>query len=346
LDPAAVTGALRGHPSARQVIVTNPTYSGTGSRLAEIATVTHAAGATLYVDAAWAPHGRWVPDGGLDPMAAGADACVISLHKTGSALSGAAVLLTAAGLPDDLRERVATDVEGLRSTSPLLPVLVSADLARAELATAGSDGLARAAALAADLRSRCAAVPGVRVLDPGRPTGAGSGPADPLKLVLDVSASGHTGFALQRLLRAAGVIVEGADLHRLYLVLPATVGVTGHGVPHAALSRALRQATRTAPSRPRELRLSPGVWAASRGRQVMLPSQAGARPRCRVPIDAAAGRVAAEHAAPYPPGVPVWVPGEEITAEAVAIVAAVRAAGGEIHGPADPSGRTVAVVAP
>lgn len=346
LEPAVIEQALREHPGARQLIVTSPTYSGTGSRLGAIADIAHAAGATLYVDSAWAPHGRWVPDGGLDAIAAGADACVISLHKTGSALSGAAILLTTPSLDTGLQARLRRAVEGVRSTSPLLPVLVSGDLSRATLATAAFDGIVRAADLADDLRARCAAVPGVRPLAGHELDGRGRGVTDPMKLVLDVSGTGHTGFAIQRLLRATGVIVEGADLRRVYLVLPAvTRTAAAHIGAHRALSRGLARAAATAPSRHRHLRLAPSVWAASRGNQALIPSAADGYDHQRVPLAQAAGRIAAEHAAPYPPGVPVWVPGETITVEALAILDDVRSAGGEIHGLSDPTGRTVTVIA-
>lgn len=359
LDPAAVGRALRRHPEARQVIVTSPTYAGTGSPVRAVAGLAHAAGVMLYVDAAWAPHGRWAPGGGLDPMASGADACVVSLHKTGAALSGAAVLLTAAGLGAAQEVRVGLEVTGLRSTSPLLPVLASGDLARAALASAGREGVARAIGLAADLRGRCEAVPGVHVLaggpGGGPPDGSGRGVTDPLKLVLDVSAGGCTGFEVQRRLRTEGVLVEGADLQRLYLVLPATIDTGGvHEDAHRVLPRALgrvmaggvRQGAGVAGDggRGRGLRVSPSVWAASRGEQVMLPSEAGEHPGERVPLERAVGCIAVEHAAPYPPGVPIWVPGERITREAVAILRDVGAAGGVVHGPWDSSARTVAVV--
>ena len=348
LDPRLVARALAEHPAARQVIVTSPTYSGTGSRLRPIARAASAAGAVLYVDAAWAPHGRWVPGGELDPLAAGAHACVVSLHKTGAALSGAGVLLTSTGLDDDLLARLATDVEALRSTSPLLPVLVSADLARAELA--GGEGLGPALNLARDLRRRCASVPAVRVLPAAELDGHGAGTADPLKLVLDVRATGLTGFAVQRRLREAGVIVEGADLARLYLVLPATVREPSrHIAAHTRLVTALADLVADALGEPRRSRraprLSPSVWASARGEQVMIPSQAAAGAVERVPLELAVGRVAGEHAAPYPPGVPVWVPGERVTAQAVDIVRQVRAAGGQVHGLADPGAASVAVVA-
>ena len=53
-----------------------------------------------------------------------------------------------------------------------------------------------------------------------------------------------------------------------------------------------------------------------------------------------AGRATAEYVIPYPPGVPLVVPGEVLDAQAVALLGAVRATGGRIVGPADPTGAT------
>jgi arginine/lysine/ornithine decarboxylase len=57
----------------------------------------------------------------------------------------------------------------------------------------------------------------------------------------------------------------------------------------------------------------------------------------------AAGRIAAETLSPYPPGVPVLVPGERITAGAIGCLQAVAAAGGTVRGAVDGMA-TIAVV--
>jgi arginine/lysine/ornithine decarboxylase len=65
----------------------------------------------------------------------------------------------------------------------------------------------------------------------------------------------------------------------------------------------------------------------------------------QVPADQAVGRVAAEMASPYPPGVPVYAPGEVITAEAIDYLSTGVQAGMLIPDVADPSLKTVRVVA-
>jgi arginine decarboxylase len=56
------------------------------------------------------------------------------------------------------------------------------------------------------------------------------------------------------------------------------------------------------------------------------------------------GRVSAETVSPYPPGIPLIVPGERLDREAVAAIRSLQAAGCRIQGPADASLDTIQVV--
>jgi lysine decarboxylase len=64
-----------------------------------------------------------------------------------------------------------------------------------------------------------------------------------------------------------------------------------------------------------------------------------------VPVREAVGRVGAELVAPYPPGIPVLAPGEVVTGAALDALTAARDAGSRIAYAADPSLRTLDVVA-
>jgi lysine decarboxylase len=63
-----------------------------------------------------------------------------------------------------------------------------------------------------------------------------------------------------------------------------------------------------------------------------------------VPFDAAVGRTCAELIAPYPPGVPVLVPGEEVTDATLALLDRALAAGTRIAYAADPGLKHLQVV--
>jgi len=71
--------------------------------------------------------------------------------------------------------------------------------------------------------------------------------------------------------------------------------------------------------------------------QRMTPRQAFFAGYRTVPRQQALGQVSAELIAPYPPGVPLLVPGEEITADTLAALDASLAAGNRIAYAADPT---------
>ena len=79
-------------------------------------------------------------------------------------------------------------------------------------------------------------------------------------------------------------------------------------------------------------------------RQVLSPRDAFFAPRWRATAECA-GEVSAEMVTPYPPGIPVLGPGEEISPEIVAYLREASATGLKVHGPEDRTLRTLRVVA-
>jgi lysine decarboxylase len=75
----------------------------------------------------------------------------------------------------------------------------------------------------------------------------------------------------------------------------------------------------------------------------MTPRQAFFGAREAVPIERAAGRVAAESLAAYPPGIPNVLPGERLTPETLAYIAETLERGGSLRGASDRSLRTALV---
>ena len=81
------------------------------------------------------------------------------------------------------------------------------------------------------------------------------------------------------------------------------------------------------------------------GRQAISPREAFFGAREALPLRACAGRVSAEMVVPYPPGIPVLGPGEEISAETIDYLREAAARGILIQGPHDLSLATLEVVA-
>ena len=64
-----------------------------------------------------------------------------------------------------------------------------------------------------------------------------------------------------------------------------------------------------------------------------------------IPAGRAVGRIAAETAAPYPPGIPALAPGEVVTAEILTALRREAAAGSRVAYCSDPTLETLLVVA-
>ena len=77
----------------------------------------------------------------------------------------------------------------------------------------------------------------------------------------------------------------------------------------------------------------------------MLPRDAFFGRVEQVPVEEAAGRVAAEMVSPYPPGVPVLAPGEILDADVLDYLVTGVQAGMLVPDAADPTLQTVRVVA-
>jgi len=340
---AQATRAMRAHPEAKALIVTSPTYNGLAADLRALADVAHAAGVPFIVDQAWGPHLRFCPDLPVDAMTAGADACVVSTHKLISGITQSAVLL-ARGERLNL-SRLESMVKMTQSTSPQVLMYASIDAARQQMATRGAE-LWREATLNAEwARERIRQIPGLRCL--GREVLEAEGVAqfDPTRLTVSALDLGHSGTELETILRDDyAVAVEAAD--PLAIILNVTFGDSRNDL--RVLVDALRDyAARYADTSGRReaaarwLRLRPPAFT----RQVLTPREAFFAPSVPLPLAACVGRVSAEIVTPYPPGIPVLGPGEEVGDETVAYLTEAAAVHLKVHGPEDLSLRTLRVVA-
>jgi lysine decarboxylase len=272
-------------------------------------------------------------------MASGADGAVTSLHKVLAALRQGALLNVRGPRVDG--DRVGTTIRLTQTTSPSMAILASLDACRRQMVRDGEGLLERAIGLAFAARRRLQALPGVEVLGGHHFGGADF---DPLRLVIDVRGLGLTGFVAERFLRDRfGVAPAMADLAGVVCVIG--LGDTAASVHRlveavAALAAERADAAGVARSRPRAT-----AGAITPGDQACTPREAFFAPSRAVPLREAVGAVAAEPVTPYPPGIPLLLPGEVVTGEKVAWLQAGLAAGLRVRGPADPTLATVRVVA-
>ena len=339
ITPAALDEALESTPGAVGALVTSPTYFGAVADVEGLAEVAHAHGVPLVVDEAWGAHLAFHPDLPPHALAAGADLVVSSTHKIVGSLTQSAMVHVAGDLIEDhLVDRAVTVTE---STSPSSLLCASLDAARRLAVTHGRELLAETIEALADARRAIRALPGLDVLDEsiaGRPGVHGY---DPLRLAIDVRGTGATGDEL-----AAVTLAEDDINWELFgeNVVVAIFGMAEHVGPEVErLVAALRHAVDrldAAGDREHEPFAPPPPW----GELVMAPRDAFLGPQEAVPFAEAAGRIAAESLAGYPPGVPNVLPGERLTAPTIEYVQRTLEHGGMLRGAADRKLRTIRVV--
>lgn len=332
--------AIAGHPRARAVFVTTPSYNGFCADVPGLAAMAHTAGMPLVADQAWGAHLRFSAALPLDAMAAGADAAVVSVHKLLAGLSQASVVLTRGERIDP--DRLRTMVAMLCTTSPLSSMYVSIDAARRQMVEDGEALWSKALRLAALARRRLAAITGIAVLDGADAVWPGSVDFDPVRLTISAVGLGLSGYALERVLRIDhAVAVEAADPHNI--VANITFGDSEETIDRLVVAfetiaaelaeSGERAAVAAAPMLPRFTH------------QVCSPRDAFFGPSETLPLAACVGRASAEMVVPYPPGIPVLGPGEEISDETLDYLIEAAAHSVLVHGPRDLSLATLRVVA-
>jgi len=347
VTPATVARTLEQYPDIAAVYLVSPTYYGVAADLAAIERIVHAAGKLLLVDEAWGPHFHFHPRLPLSATSAGADLCINSTHKMLSAFSQCAMLHQKG---DRVRlDRLSSVLKMFLSTSPNLPMVASLDVARKQMATQGEALLSRAIEIANEIRAQINEIPGLYCFGEELRGRAGVFELDPTKITVTVTGLGYTGYEASEVLRRRhNIQVELADLFNVVALV--TIGTTRDAAER--LITALREMARDdrkldmfAPSGILEQRLRRGTF-----RLPPMPPMR-MRPREAFLADAefvsfrnSVGRICAETLTPYPPGIPVIAPGEEITAEIVDYVRLELKAGVRIQGPYDRELRVIRVV--
>jgi arginine decarboxylase len=340
LTPAAVAQALAQHPDTKAVLLVSPTYYGACADIAAIAQLTHQYQIPLLVDEAHGAHFAFHPDLPPSALAAGADLAVQSTHKTLSALTQAAMVHVQGDRID--RDRLSQALQCVQSTSPSYLLLASLDAARQQLATQGSVLLTETLRLAAWGRSQLATLPGLVTLQLTPAITPGWVALDPTRLTVTVSPLGVTGFTADEILhQRCGVTAELPTRQHLTFII--SLGNT-----QADLER-LVAGFKTLVTIAATMDQSPAGFAAPLPAlplplAPLTPRATYFAPTETVPIARASQRISAELVCPYPPGIPVLMPGEVVTVEAIAQLQAILTAGGHLSGCADTRFTTLRVV--
>ena len=300
--PDAVERALDECPSARLVVVTSPTYEGAVSDIAAISRLTHARGVPLMVDEAHGAHLGFSPSFPPGAVAAGADIAVQSLHKTLPSLTQTAIAHVG-GLIDPERFQAQLDI--FETSSPSYLLMASIDGCVRLIEREGKEAFAR---WAKELDAFDRAARGLTHLSlpgHGAPSGLMAHAFDRSKILISTRGADITGPRLSEALRARySIELEMAACdHAL-----AMTGLIEPDGALQALAGALLEIDRElAPSAEGEPFEAPAI-----PERALPIARATRMPREAAPLAESLGRVSAQYAWAYPPGVPLIAPGERV----------------------------------
>src|SRR6267378_549737 len=301
------------------IILTSCTYDGLRYDLAPIVEAAHAKGIKVIVDEAWYGFARFHPAFRPTALEAGADYATQSTHKVLSAFSQASMIhVNDPGFNEHLfRENFNMHT----STSPQYSMIASLDVARKQAVMEGYKLLSRTLALSRELRAQINSTGVFRVLELDQllpeEVRRDNILLDPTKVTVDISTCGYTVEDLQReLFDRYNIQVEKSTFNTLTLLL--TLGTTRSKV--SRLYDALMRIARERRS-PRRLYRFPEIPGFTKLRY--LPRDAFYCGGELVPLvnekdnlrRELLGRACADQIVPYPPGIPVLVPGQVITRE-------------------------------
>jgi arginine decarboxylase len=331
-----VEQALKENPDVSAVLMITPTEYGTGADVHGIARICHERGVPLLVDEAWGAHFPFHPGLPTAAIQAGADIAVQSLHKADGGLCQASLILLGGDLIDPVDLRLRLDL--ITTTSPSALLYGSIDGFRHRMVAHGRQLLDDALGRVNDLRGRLAKISGLTVMDESIIGHDGVAEWDPMKLSVDISELGITGYQAKEWFQSEQrLTVQLGDARRVICSLTYSddaVALTRLGDAFEALAAEPPADKRPAPDVPplEQLNLE----------QAMNPRDAYFAVTEQVADPA--GRIAAEMISPYPPGVPAVLPGERLTQPVVDYLRAGLAAGMTLPDAADPTLKTFRVV--
>jgi arginine/lysine/ornithine decarboxylase len=292
------------------VFVTSPSYYGVTPDVARLAEICHTAGKPLVVDEAWGPHFPFHPEMPRPAIQCGADMSVGSIHKTMAGLEQASfMLLNSRIVPAD---RFNNCFDLFETTSPSGPILASIDATRRQFAQSGEKLIGDTLQLTRRAREAIAGIDGIRVMGREILDGDARHAMDETKVLLDISDLGITGYEAEDWMMRERKLSLGLSDERHLLVI-FTVGSDEKSTDE--LLSVMRELPKWAETQGVAARLARGLprRAELKAEFAMSPAEAFYAPSDRVPLESAAGRIAAEMLSPYPPGIPRVVPGQRIT---------------------------------
>ncbi len=338
ITPDSIEKALLLNPDTKAVLVINPTYYGISGDLKKIVNIAHSRNIPVLVDEAHGAHIHFHKDLPLSAMEAGADLAATSVHKLGGSLTQSSILNLRGKLVSP--QRVQSVLSMLTTTSTSYLLLASLDTARRSLATEGQALLEDTIRKAEEARSKINQIDHLRCMGSEVLESSAAVSIDPTKLLISVKELGITGHKAEEWLRERfNIEVELSDLYNILCIV--TPGDSDEDL--LALLYALTELSKEYKQLADE-KVNSSVLLPEIPSLALTPRDAFYAQTEVIPLEHSAGRIIAEFVMVYPPGIPIFIPGEVITKENILFTRKNIEAGLPVQGAEDDELKTIRVI--
>ena len=334
----AVQKALKKHPDAKGLLVINPTYFGIAADLQQIVEIAHLYGVPVLVDEAHGVHIHFHEKLPLSAMQAGADMAATSVHKLGGSMTQSSILNVKEGHVS--AQHVQAILSMLTTTSTSYLLLASLDVARKQLATQGAELIEKTIALAEQTREKINKIDYLYCVGEEILGSKATYDFDPTKLIISVKELGLSGYDVENWLRKKyNIEVELSDLYNILCIITPGDSENEADILVRALQHLVDEFYHEAMTK-----VKATVWLPDIPVLALTPRDAFYSETEIIPLEQSAGRIIAEFVMVYPPGIPIFIPGEIITEENLNYIKKNLEAGLPVQGPEDSSLKTLLVI--
>lgn len=300
--PQDIEAKLKEDKDIKVVVITYPNYYGICSDITTIAKVVHKYDKILLVDEAHGSHFAFSESLPIPALEAGADIAVQSTHKTLASFTQSSMIHVGT---DRVNIEKLIDMSSLyQSTSPSYPLMLSLEIARAYMEGEGIYKLEEALSLARHTTCRLMDINGVYVFTEDEEDST-IYHKDPMKILFRLD--GITGVHLSRMLMERyHIYLEMSD----YYYALALASLMNNKEDFKRLLEAVEEVAkdRYNETKPIDINIPfPNVK--------MPIYEAFYSNKKATDIRESIGKISASYIIPYPPGIPLICPGEEITEE-------------------------------
>lgn len=335
--PEDIEEELKKHRDIRAVILTYPSYHGIGYNLKKIREITDKYDKILLIDEAHGAHlglSKHLPPTAL---ACGADAVVQSTHKTLPSFSQSSMLHIQGDKID--RDKLKFMLRVHQTSSPSYLLLSSLEFAVTIYREEGKQLMEDLLANIGDFREKAKKIRGLNVLGREIIGYKGVHSLDLSRLWLRLK--NMPGHRLDKTLRQEfGIQVELSNKQGALALASLANDREDFDKLLGALDRLSRRPGEDEPGQIQGLE----GFLEKYTDQLISPREALYRDKRPVALEESQGHISGEYIIPYPPGIPLIIPGERINQSIIRQVKHIIGQGGEILGLQDRRGKTIRVI--